>query len=156
MNKHRGHFATPDMAEPESENSPLDELFARAMQTATERDRLREARREARRLPPESHEGREASEIARALLLKLEWREHALVALCCEQVCTCGRTHFWVEGEYLEHRHIRDSSARWQIIKPREAVTREHHPDLPRRIEYRTMRTDICPSCLAEHGYTNV
>lgn len=145
-------LSVPDLNE--AEPTPLDEMFARAMSRASDRDRLREAQREARRTPPETPEGREASEIARRLLLRLEWREEALVALACEQVCTCGRTHFWIEGEYIQHRHVRDNTAKWNILHRRESVTRDHHPDLPRRVEYQTMRVDICPSCLREHGYS--
>lgn len=147
---HAGVLTLPDMNEPEL--APLDELFARAMQQASARDRLREAQRMARQAPTDSADAEAANAIARRLLLQLEWREVALVALCYEQVCSCGRTHFWVEGEYIEHQHVRDATARWQILRVRESVTREHHP-LPRRVEYRTMRCDICPSCLREHGY---
>lgn len=145
--------AVPNLGDPDSEPTPLDEMFARAMARAGDRDRLREAQREARRRTPDSTEGREATEIARRLLLQLEWREEALVALVCEQICSCGRTHFWVEGEYLQHRHLRDATAKWNILRQRDSATRGHHPDLPRRIEYQTMRVAICPSCLRENGY---
>lgn len=133
----------------EPEALPLEELFGAAIATRTSREKLREAQRVARTAPSESLEAHQANEIARRLLFQLEWREVALVALMDEQVCTCGRVHFWLEGEYIEREHVRDRTARWHILRSgTETVL------LPRRIEYRTQKVKICPSCLKEHGYT--
>lgn len=139
---------TPTLHSPESEPIPLDELFGAAVASRSTREELHEAQRRARTVPPDSDLGREASAVARRLLMQLEWAEVALVALLNEQVCACGRTHFWLEGEYIERAHVRDKTARWQILRSgQETVV------LPKRVEYRTQRVKICPSCMKDHGY---
>lgn len=128
----------------------LDSLLPAAKAEADAKTELKRVQRLTRLLPADSDAGREASAIARALLARIEWRETAMVALMLEQVCThCGRVHFWFEGEYLERHHIRDQSARWQEL----CSTPGLHPNLPRRIEYRTHKVSMCPTCIREHGY---
>lgn len=128
----------------------LDELLPAAKAEANAKGELRRMRRLARLLPADSDAGREASAIARALMARIEWREVAIVALMLEQVCGhCGRVHFWFEGEYLERQHIQDPTARWQELCSCPPL----HPDLPRRIEYRTHKVQMCPTCVREHGY---
>lgn len=127
----------------------MQATYTQALEARTNLDKLRAMQREAKR-DPDSDRGREASEIARRMLATLEWRDTALVALILEQVCECGaRPHFWFEGEYVERKHIRDASARWQLLKGPS----DHYPDLPRKIEYQTHRVKLCPSCLKEKGY---
>lgn len=139
---------TEILSTPEPEALPLEELFGSAVAARSNREQFREAQNRARLLSPESKEGREATEIARRLLFQLEWREVALVALMDEQVCSCGRVHFWLEGEYIERVHVRDKTARWHILRSgAETVV------LPRRIEYRTQKVKMCPSCIKDHGY---
>lgn len=130
----------------------LDNLLPAAKAASEARSTLKRAQRLIRALPPGSDEAREASAIARRLLAAIEWREVAIVALMLEQVCLhCSRVHFWFEGEYLERHHVRDPSARWQELIPSPEVC--IHPDLPRRVEYRTHKVRMCPTCVREHGY---
>lgn len=127
--------------------SALEAQLLAARQALSAREELKRAQSIAR-ARPDSDEGREASEIARRLLAQLEWREVALVALGYEQVCSCGRNHYWIEGEYIERQHIRDRTARWHMLKSGSETVK-----LPKRVEWRTMRVSLCPSCLREHGY---